>query len=99
MSDKQSEQSKKPFVTQFASEKLIGYQCDDMGKFKTKVFRAEACMSDGSIWILYATKSAEGFDDPNWDPQPNQQQPIIHRDNFGIWVVDPKTVMKKRDII
>jgi hypothetical protein len=97
MSEESNKQQESPYVTAFSSEKLLGYQCDETGKFRIKVFKAEACMSDNSIWILYGTKNADDYEDIKWVVQPNQPQPIIHRDRFGIWVVDPKTIIKKND--
>lgn len=94
MTHDSSPQPKAPYVVHFASQKLIGYQCDNTGNFILKVFKAEVNMSDGSKWIIYGTKSVQGTDDVNWVASPNQPQPIIHRDNLGIWVIDPKTILK-----
>ncbi len=86
-----------PHVTAFASQKLIGYQCDAKGTFKVKVYKGEVRMSDGSTRVIYATISMEYFEKGKggeWDWQNKNPPPAIHRDNFGIWVVDPKTVLK-----
>ncbi len=93
----QAKSAGEPHITGFASQKLMGYQCDARGTFKVKVYKAEVMMSDGSTRVIYATISMENFEkgeDLHWDWQNTNHPPVIHRNNLGIWVVDPKTVLK-----
>ncbi len=85
-----------PHVTGFLSQKLIGYQCDAKGTFRVKVYKGEALMSDGFTRVVYATISMADFEkgrEVEWDWQNKNPPPVIHRDNVGIWLVDPKTVL------